>query len=162
MKAVTDQASCEAHRGYTPGPNYAQISPQMPKYHQPTIKVSLRRLLEPPPRAVRFDALIDVSPPLCYQCSWVLEHVSWQRFGERWPTGLPVLRTVDDLSADATDDADDDEDDVPVLSDEEEGFGDTSVDDGSAGAADDDDDDDDEVPMVSEKDDVEECWADDF
>ena len=38
-----------------------------------------------------------------------------------------MLRTVDDSSANATDDDDDDEDNLPVLSDEEEGFGDTSV-----------------------------------
>ena len=126
--------------------------------------LSLRRQPKPPSRAVRFDALIDVSPQFGYQCSCVFEHGSWQRFGDTWPTGLPRLMTVDDLSADATDDDDDDddEDDVPVVSDEEEGFGDTSVDDGSEGTTDHDDDDaEDDVPVVSDDDDVEAVWADD-
>ena len=127
--------------------------------------LSLRRQPKPPSSAVvPSGALIDVSPPFGHQCSWVFEHGSWQRFGETWPTGLPRLMTVDDLSAHATDDDDDDdEDDVPVVSDEEEGFGDTSVDDGSEGTTDHDDDDaEDDVPVVSDDDDVEEVWADDF
>ena len=128
--------------------------------------LSLRRQPKPPSSAVvPFGALIDVSPPFGHQCSWVFEHGSWQRFGETWPTGLPRLMTVDDLSADATDDDDDDDDqdDVPVTSDEEEGFGGTSVDGGSEGTTDHDHDDaEDDVPVVSDDDDVEEVWADDF
>jgi hypothetical protein len=124
--------------------------------------LTLRRQLEPPPSAVRFDALIDVSPPFGYQCFWVFEHRSWERFGDTWPTGLPRLMPVDDLPADATDDADDDDEDV--VWDEAKGFSDTSVDDGSDSATEDDDDDDDEddVPVMSDEEEVEECWADDF
>jgi hypothetical protein len=89
------------------------------------------------------------------------EHGSWQRFGETWPTGLPRLMTVDDLSAHATHDKE--EDDVPVVLDEEEGFGDTSVDNGSESTTDHDDDDaEDDVPVVSDDNDVQEVWSDDF
>jgi hypothetical protein len=124
--------------------------------------LTLRRQLEPPPSAVRFDALIDVSPPFDYQCSWVFEHGSWERFGDTWPTGLPRLIPVDDSPADAMDEADDDDEDVEW--DEAEEFSDTSVADGSDSATEDDDDDDDEdeVPVMSDEEEVEECWADDF
>jgi hypothetical protein len=92
------------------------------------------------------------------------EHGSWQRFGETWPTGLPRLMTVDDLSAHATHDKE--EDDVPVVLDEEEGFGDTSVDNGSESTTDLDhdnaEDDVNNVLVVSDDDDVGEVWADDF
>ena len=125
--------------------------------------LSLRRQPKPPSSAVvPFGALIDVSPPFGHQCSWVFEHGSWQRFGETWPTGLPRLMTVDDLSAHATDDDEEEEDDVPVVSDEEEGSA-TRLDDGSESTTDHDDDDgEDDVPVVSDDDHVEEVWEDDF
>ena len=127
--------------------------------------LSLRHQLTPPPRAVPFDSLIDVSPPFGHQCSWVFEHGSWQKFGETWPTGLPRLKTSDDLPAHASDEEEkEEEDDVPVVPDEEEEVGDPSVDDGSDSATDDDDDDvdEDDVPVMPDEEEVDEWWADDF
>ena len=125
--------------------------------HNLTLRGQLYKL-ETPPRAVCFDTLINVSPPFGYQCSSVFEHGSWERFGDTWRTGLPRLMPVDDLPADATDDADDDDEDV--VWDEVEGFSDKPVDDESDSATEDDDDDDDEddVPVMSDEEEVEECW----
>jgi hypothetical protein len=68
--------------------------------------LSLRRQLAPPPRVVRLDALVDVSPPYHYHCPMVFKNGSWHRLGDT---------SVDD-GADDADDDDDDDDDVPVVS----------------------------------------------
>ena len=69
------------------------------------------RPVEPPPRVVQLEALVDVnaSPPYCYHCPKVFEHGSWHRLGD-----TPV-----DCGADDADD-DDNDDDVPVVWDDDE------------------------------------------